>query len=399
MSIVSLSQYQNSTRGAADGVGSARREPLEIAAEQFEALFLQQILKQMRKAGDVLAADNPMRSRELDTMRGFYDEMLADTLAGKKQTGIADLLVKQLSGNAVQSLDIDQAGALARGVALPERSPSLLDPLRSTWQRGVERVSSTWQRGTEGFMALVDSVIAQESGGRIDAVSPKGARGLMQLMPETARDMAAELGLDFSEARLTTDASYNKQLGTAYLSKMLDRYDGEHALALAAYNAGPGRVDEWLQRNGDPRTGEISVGAWVERIPFEETRNYTHKILRDLQAAAPSAPIDRPAQSMAPEQMAIPWSARTQAQVEAAAESKQGLVLGTLLGKRVDPNNAARVNGSEANSVVHDPRFKSPANYVALQERTAHFAAGGAHQSRSAAFAQSIRIEHKEIDA
>jgi len=115
MSIVSLSQYQNSPRGAADGVGSARRDPLEIAAEQFEALFLQQILKQMRKAGDVLAADSPMRSRELDTMRGFYDEVLADTLAGKKQTGIADLLVKQLSGSTGQILDIEQlAGLLHR---------------------------------------------------------------------------------------------------------------------------------------------------------------------------------------------------------------------------------------------------------------------------------------------
>ena len=399
MSIVSLAQHLNSHRGAADGVGPARREPLDIAAEQFEALFLQQILKQMRKASDVLAADNPMRSRELDTMRDFYDEVLAETLANKRQTGIADLLVKQLSGNGSQALDIEQAGAAARSADLPERAPSLADPLRSTWQRGVERLNTAWQRGTEGFLALVDSVIQQESGGRVDAVSPKGARGIMQLMPETAREMAAELGLDFNEARLTSDASYNRQLGSAYLGKMLDRYDGEHALALAAYNAGPGRVDEWLQRNGDPRRGEISVGAWIERIPFQETRDYTHKILRDLQASTPVTSASTAVPAAPAHGLPSQWSAQTQAQLSAAADSERGVLLGAALGKRIDPDNATRGAQGEAAQAVHEQRFKSPADYVALQERTAHSAADGAHQSRSAAFAQSIRIERKEFDA
>ncbi len=106
----------------------------------------------------------------------------------------------------------------------------------------------------------------------------------MQLMPDTARDMAGELGLPFSEARLTEDAAYNKRLGSAYLEKMLARYDGHQALALAAYNAGPGKVDEWLVQIGDPRDGAIGTAAWVERIPYAETRNYTRNILRDLQA-------------------------------------------------------------------------------------------------------------------
>lgn len=396
MSIVSLAQHLNTHRGAADGIGTPRREQLEVAAEQFEALFLQQILKQMRKASDVLSADNPMRSRELDTMRDFYDEVLAETLAGKKQTGIADLLVKQLSGNAGETLDFEQAAAAARIADLPERSPSLLDPLRSTWQRGVDTLSSAWQRSSEGFVALVDRVIQQESGGRVDAVSPKGARGIMQLMPDTAREMAAELGLEFDEARLTRDASYNKQLGSAYLSKMLDRYDGEHALALAAYNAGPGRVDEWLQRNGDPRRGEISVGAWIQRIPFQETRDYTHKILSDLQASA--APVDKTPAS--PSQGAVsPLSGQTQAQLGTAVGADQGLVLGSAASKRLDTAAPARTLPAEAPLSAQIHRFKLPADYVALPERTAHSVADAGHQSRSAAFAQSIRIERKEIDA
>lgn len=111
MSIVSLPQHLNS-RTPGEGInGPAPNGQLEMAAEQFEALFLQQVLKQMRKAGDVLSADSPLRSRELDTMRDFYDGVLAETLAGKKQTGIADLLVKQLSGNGGQSASIRQADA------------------------------------------------------------------------------------------------------------------------------------------------------------------------------------------------------------------------------------------------------------------------------------------------
>lgn len=335
MSIVSFSSSLNNPQRNDAGVNSARNSSLELAAEQFEALFLQQVLKQMRKAGDVLSADNPMRSRELDTMRDFYDGVLADTLASKRQTGIADMLVQQLSGNRDQVAAIDQAAVAARGADLPQRSMSLSDPLRQTWQRGSETISNVWQRGFANFRSLVNSIIQHESGGRVDAVSSKGALGVMQLMPDTAKDMAVELGLAFSESRLTRDAGYNTQLGSAYLKKMLDRYDGEQTLAVAAYNAGPGRVDEWLQRNGDPRTGNISVSNWIERIPFRETRDYARKIFNDMQAAAPA----------------------TNAQIPAAT--------------------------------LTSVKFNTAADSVALQENTSH-------QSRSAAFARQIRIDQTE---
>jgi len=281
MSIVSLPQHLASLRGRNEGPSAARRQQLEAVCEQFEAMFLQQILKQMRKAGDVLAAGNPLRSRELDTMRDLYDEALADSLATKRQTGISDLLVAQLSGEAGTTQPTALPNAALAGL------PSVgggLHALRGTWQRGLEALDEAWASGKAGFQTLVDSVIRHESSGNLAAVSAKGARGLMQLMPDTARDMAGELGLPFSEARLTEDAAYNKRLGSAYLEKMLARYDGHQALALAAYNAGPGKVDEWLVQIGDPRNGAIGTAAWVERIPYAETRNYTRNILRDLQA-------------------------------------------------------------------------------------------------------------------
>ncbi|MBV2205191.1 MAG: transglycosylase SLT domain-containing protein [Pseudomonas sp.] len=305
MSIVSLPQHLNSLRQRADGPAAARRQQLEVVSEQFEAMFLQQILKQMRKAGDVLAAGNPMRSRELDTMRDFYDEVLAESLATKRQTGIADMLVQQLSGG------LDGTAPAPTALGLASAGPAGQHALRGTWQRGMEAIDNAWAAGKASFQALVASVIKHESSGNVAAVSPKGARGLMQLMPGTARDMAAELGLPFSEARLNSDAAYNQRLGSAYLSKLLERYDGHQALALAAYNAGPGKVDEWLQQHGDPRAGEIDTASWVQKIPYAETRDYTRNILQDLQAAT-ARQAEPPAQRAALNSAAAPVALNNQ---------------------------------------------------------------------------------------
>ncbi|MDZ4261167.1 MAG: transglycosylase SLT domain-containing protein [Pseudomonadota bacterium] len=305
MSIVSLNNSTNPSASANAISGNGQKPALDLAAEQFEAMFLQQVLKQMRKASDVLAADNPMRSREMDTMRDFYDGVLSDTLASKRQTGIADMLVQQLSGHSNQTQSLSEASDQAQAAALPERRSAAMDnslslnSLRNSWQRGValgiDGLENLWDKGSAGFKALVDSVIKQESGGRVDAVSHKGALGVMQLMPDTARQMAQELGIQFNLQRLTRDADYNKQLGTAFLGKLLERYDGEQALALAAYNAGPARVDDWLARNGDPRRGEISSSAWVRQIPFKETRDYTSRILAELGQSSAAAPATSPA--------------------------------------------------------------------------------------------------------
>lgn len=134
MNIVNLPQSP-SNQNSSEGIAASQDSQLKVAAEQFEALFLQQVLKQMRKAGDVLAAESSMRSRELNTMRDFYDGMMAETLAGKSQMGIADLLVKQLSHGGEEAADQAQA---EQNPQLPLRSASLADPLRSTWLRNDE---------------------------------------------------------------------------------------------------------------------------------------------------------------------------------------------------------------------------------------------------------------------
>ncbi|HET9068380.1 MAG TPA: lytic transglycosylase domain-containing protein [Amaricoccus sp.] len=135
-----------------------------------------------------------------------------------------------------------------------------------------------WPVPTEFMMAIA----RQESELDARAASSAGARGLMQLMPATAKHMADEAGVAYSAVRLGTDPRYNARLGTTYLAQMLDRYDGAYVLATAAYNAGPGRVDQWLKANGDPRKGGVDSVEWIEAIPYTETRNYVMRVMESL---------------------------------------------------------------------------------------------------------------------
>jgi len=125
-------------------------------------------------------------------------------------------------------------------------------------------------------------IMRQESSFDVGAVSPSGARGLMQLMPPTATAVAKQLGIPVSLPALTADANHNIRLGTAYLQEMLTRFDNCLPLAAAAYNAGPHRVAQWLGDNGDPRTGPIDMVDWIEMIPVAETRNYVQRVTENV---------------------------------------------------------------------------------------------------------------------
>ncbi|MEO0386620.1 MAG: lytic transglycosylase domain-containing protein [Pseudomonadota bacterium] len=129
---------------------------------------------------------------------------------------------------------------------------------------------------------LAMAIARQESELNPAAVSPVGARGLMQLMPGTARKVAGDLGLPYDLARLTRDPDYNARLGTTYLAEMLQRWGGSTLLAAVSYNAGPHRADAWIKTYGDPRSRRVDPIHWIEHIPFRETRNYTMRILEAL---------------------------------------------------------------------------------------------------------------------
>lgn len=127
--------------------------------------------------------------------------------------------------------------------------------------------------------AAVYAITRQESHFRADAVSAVGARGLMQLMPETAKETARKVGVEYSSKRLTSDPAYNALLGSTYLANQLSRFDGSLVLAAAAYNAGGGNAAKWVTAYGDPRLETVDPVVWVELIPFQETRNYVKRVL------------------------------------------------------------------------------------------------------------------------
>jgi soluble lytic murein transglycosylase len=131
--------------------------------------------------------------------------------------------------------------------------------------------------------ALLNALTRQESDFHTGSVSRVGARGLMQLMPQTAKLVAASTKLKYEAPRLVSDPSYNVTLGSAFLSQLLSGYDGSYVLSLAAYNAGPGRVKQWIKEFGDPRSKASDPVDWIERIPFTETRLYVQRILESAQ--------------------------------------------------------------------------------------------------------------------
>lgn len=131
--------------------------------------------------------------------------------------------------------------------------------------------------------ALSLALTRQESEFRADAVSPAGARGLMQLMPGTAKLVAKSLGVKFEQGKLTADPQYNMTLGVAHLDELLNDFGGSYTMVIGAYNAGGGRIDTWIGRFGDPRSSSVDVIDWIERVPFEETRNYIQRVLENTQ--------------------------------------------------------------------------------------------------------------------
>jgi soluble lytic murein transglycosylase len=131
-------------------------------------------------------------------------------------------------------------------------------------------------------LPAVYSVARQESEFVGHAASGAGARGLMQVLPSTARETARRVGLPFDAARLTGDSAFNAQIGGAFLGQLLSDEGGSPILAFAAYNAGPARVQQWIRAYGDPRTEGVDPVDWVERIPFDETRDYVQRVSENL---------------------------------------------------------------------------------------------------------------------
>lgn len=198
-----------------------------------------------------------------DEAKDFVESLSGDLSAPEEYRLAADL---------AEDLDYGY-GAVRIAKAAMQKNIILMDHAYPTLLSHLKNVDIEW--------ALVHAVIRQESAFNTAARSHAGARGLMQLMPATAAEVARKRGLAHRTDWLTARPAHNIRLGTDYLSQMIARYDGVYPLAAAAYNAGPGRVDRWLKEIGDPRTGGIDIADWIEQIPIYETRNYVQRVMEN----------------------------------------------------------------------------------------------------------------------
>ena len=138
---------------------------------------------------------------------------------------------------------------------------------------------------------IVYAVARQESAFNPRAISSAGAVGLMQVTPAAARSVANKFGVPYDEKRLLDDQTYNVQLGAAELGDLIKYYRGSYILAFAGYNAGRGRVKEWIAKYGDPRDPKIDPIDWVEQIPFPRratTYNVCSRTFRSTACASGS---------------------------------------------------------------------------------------------------------------
>ena len=129
---------------------------------------------------------------------------------------------------------------------------------------------------------LILAIIRQESEFDSRANSYVGAKGMMQLMPATAKLVSKKIKTKYSKRSLTSNPDYNIKLGTFYFDMLLEEYRGVYPFAIAAYNAGPNRVKIWKKKYGDPSKQEIEYIDWIELIRFKETRNYVQRVMENI---------------------------------------------------------------------------------------------------------------------
>jgi len=219
-------------------------------------------------------ARGPIRSIRMLAAAGLHDKarpIFADLASAWRDR--ADLaLLARLGGEIGQVRFTLLVGKTAQqnGIALdPYAYPN----------NGVPQVQ---QIGPPVERALILALARQESTFDPRIRSSAGAIGLMQMLPSSAQQTARRFNVTWQPGRIT-DPVYNTQLGAAYLGEVIQEFGGSYILAFAAYNAGRGRVREWLQRFGDPRDPRVDPVDWVERIPFSETRNYVMRVMENLQ--------------------------------------------------------------------------------------------------------------------
>ncbi|RAI45475.1 lytic transglycosylase [Rhodoplanes roseus] len=256
----STAYYGQLARGRL-GLGEiALRSPPALSADKRAAVARLEVVR----AVEILYAID-----ERDLVIPFVVDLADRTTDVAALTAMAEIAAKHDDARAVLLIG---KTALGNGLPLDHAAfPTI----------GLPRYSPI---GPEVEPAIVYAIARQESAFNPKTVSTANALGLMQVTPAAGRYIAKTHGVAFDQKRLLHDKVYNVQFGAAELGGNIAAYNGSYILAFAAYNAGRGRVKEWIERFGDPRDPSVDAVDWVERIPFSETRNYVQRIMENVQA-------------------------------------------------------------------------------------------------------------------
>ena len=255
-------------------------------AAGFRDVFYGQLANERIGQPLVPPGDPILRPVDAPTRAAFYNretvraaQYLGTTGAWEDQTAF----VRQIAIDAKTDSDHVLSTELSRTLGRPDLGVMVG---RSALQNGLSEYSTVGfpnvrvPAASEDDWTMIHAIARQESQFDRAAISHAGARGLMQLMPGTARDTATKLGLAYNAAALTTDTDYNIMVGSTYFRHIFGLY-GSYPLAVAAYNAGPGNVNKWLRANGDPRMPGVDMVDWIEAIPIYETKNYVQRVLEN----------------------------------------------------------------------------------------------------------------------
>lgn len=203
-----------------------------------------------------------------------------------------DLAVTMLADLGDRIEDIDALAALAEVTVRNKDARATLVLGKDALNRGypfdhyafpVSGIPKYQTIGPEVERGLVFAIARQESAFNPNAVSPAKAMGLMQVTPPAAKTITRRFGATYDPKRLLSDPAYNAMLGAAELGALVSDYRGSYILTFVGYNAGRGRVRDWIEKYGDPRDPNVDAVDWVERIPFSETRNYVQRIMENVQ--------------------------------------------------------------------------------------------------------------------
>jgi soluble lytic murein transglycosylase len=206
--------------------------------------------------------------------------------------GERDVVVSFVASVAEQSTDVASLAALGELTFRRNDARAMLQIGKTALARGLALdvyafptigIPQHRQIATEIERSVIYSVARTESAFDQKDKSPANAVGLMQVTPEAGRDTAKRFGVTYDWDRMVSDPVYNTQMGAAELSALLREYSGSHIMTFAGYNAGRGRVRDWVKAYGDPRDPKVDAVDWVERIPFAETRNYVQRVMENLQ--------------------------------------------------------------------------------------------------------------------